>query len=137
MECEETAETMSEEERQKRVETIRNGLGYLELQYGADSTELEKAKHDIEVLQKASREAKPYKTHRAQLEQRKDKLEKQQAKANDEADELLAQVERLQTRLNKTREDMEARAKQIAAVDEELKELLRKALAEGTSDDAT
>ncbi len=137
MECEESADAMSEEDRQKRVETIRNGLAYLELQYGADSPELNKAKGDIETLQRASRESKPYKTHRAQLEKKKDRLQKQQAKASEEADELLNQIEVLQARLNKTRDEIEARSKQITSVDEELKELLRKALAEGTNEDTT
>ncbi len=135
MDCEETLESMPEEERQRRIEAIRGGMAYIELQYGAESPEMEKAKGDIEALQKASRECKPFKTHRAQLEKRKERLQRQQAKANEEADALLVQVEELQSKLNRTREGISTRAKQITAVDDELKELLRRALAEGTTDE--
>ncbi len=47
MECDDSADTMSEEERHRRVETLRNGLPYIELQFGADSPEMENAKNDI------------------------------------------------------------------------------------------
>ncbi len=96
---------------------------------------MEKAKGDIEALQKAARECKPFKTHRAQLEKRKERLQRQQAKAHEEADALLVQIEELQSKLNKTRESISTRTKQITLVDDELTELLRRALAEGTSDE--
>ncbi len=135
MEAEETIDALSEEERQRRVEALRAGMPYIELQFGADSPEMVAAKSDIEALQKASREAKPYKTHRAQVEKRKERLERQQAKATEDANELQRQIEELQERHKKIMEGIEARAKQVAAADEELRELLRKALAEGSSED--
>ncbi len=136
MELDDRLEDMSEEDRQKRVDTIKSGLAYLEFKYGADSQELEKARDEIEALQRASRESKPYKIHRGQLERRKERLERQQEKANEDADELLANTERLQSKLNTARAAIDARSKQIAAVDNELKELLRRAIAEGANEDA-
>ncbi len=122
--------TWSEEERQRQVELTRSSLPYLEQRFGAESAELAQAKAEIEALQRASREAKPYRTHRAQLERRKARLENQQERDGEEVEQLQAQIDAAQERMGKLREAMDERAKTIDSVGAELKELLRRALAE-------
>jgi hypothetical protein len=107
----------------------------LALQYGEDSEQVQSAKDEIDELQKASRGAKPYKTHRGQLERRLERLQRQQSRAKEEEDEALVEVERAQERLNGIRRGITEREKNIAAVDEELKELLRRAISEGETAD--
>ncbi len=122
--------TWTEEERQQRIDVVKGGLPYLEILFGADSEEVANAKDQIEALQRASREAKPYRTHRAQLERRKARLDSQQERDAEEAEQLQQQIEAAQERLANVRGTMEERTKNIEKVDAELKELLRKALAE-------
>ncbi len=126
-------EEVSEEDRQKRIDAIQKAMPYFVLQYGEDSVQVEGAKSEIEELQRALREAKPYKTHRGQLERKLDRLQKQQQRAREEEDELLVEVERTQEKLNKLRSAISEREKSITAIDDELKDLLRKAIAEGDS----
>ncbi len=125
----------SEEKRQERIEAAQKALPYLALHFGEESDQVRKAKSEIDGLQRASREAKPYKTHRGQLERRLERLQRQQARAREEEDEILVEVERAQERLNKVRAAIAEREKSMAAVDDELKELLRKAISEGESGD--
>ncbi len=120
----------AEEDRQARVDIIKGGLQYLESRFGAESEELAQAKSEIEAIQRASREAKPFRTHRAQLERRKNRLESQQERDSDEADRLQAEIEAAKEKLTKLQSTMEERNKEIDKVDVELKELLRRALAE-------
>ncbi len=126
-------EEVSEEDRQKRIDALQKAMPYFVLQYGEDSAQVEGAKSEIEELQRALREAKPYKTHRGQLERKLDRLQKQQQRAREEEDELLVEVERTQEKLNKLRSAISEREKSITAVDDELKDLLRKAIAESDS----
>ncbi len=122
---------LTEEERKRQIENTRNGIPYLVQRFGEGSGEVDKAKADLAAHERALREAKPYKTHRAQLERRKGRLERQQEKGKEEADELLNEIERLQARLNSTNKANDEREKEIAIVDGELRELLKKAIAEG------
>ncbi len=120
----------TEEDRQRQIDLTRNSLPYLEQRFGAESSEFAQAKGEIEALQRASREAKPYRTHRAQLERRKARLEAQQERDGEEVEKLQEQIDAAQERMGKVREAMDDRAKNIESVSAELKELLRKALAE-------
>ncbi len=122
---------LSEEERKRRIDETRNGLAYLASKFGEDSCEHLEAKRELAALERASREAKPYKTHRAQLERKKDRLERQRDRAKEEAEQLQAQVDELQERIADIRSANETREQEIIDVDSELKELLRKAIADG------
>ncbi len=93
--------------------------------------ELAEAKRDLAALERASRDAKPYKTHRAQLERRKDRLTRKRERAQEECEELQSQISELQSRLSDLTSENEARDKEISEVDAELRELLRKAIADG------
>ncbi len=128
---EEEGGELSDDDKGKNIENIRNGLPYLIQRFGEESSEVAKAKADAAALERALRDSKPYKTHRAQLEKKKERLERQQVRGREEADELLVEIERLQARLNAANQANDQRAKDIAAVDDELRELLKKALAEG------
>ncbi len=120
----------SEESRQERIDATQKALPYLILQFGEGSQPVERARGEIEDLLRAAREAKPYKTHRGQLERRLDRLRKQQERAKEEEDEMLQEIETAQAKLNKLRAAMEERERNIVAADEELKDLLRKAIAD-------
>ncbi len=128
-------EEESDEARQEKIDATQKAIPYLILQFGEGSPPVEKARSEVEELLRAAREAKPYKTHRGQLERRLDRLRKQQAKAKEEEDELLQEVEATQARLNSLRAAMEERERNIASTDDELKDLLRRAIAEGESAD--
>ncbi len=130
MDTDEKYATWTEDERQKQIEINKAGLPYLESRFGPDSDEVEAAKEDIEALQRASRESKPFRTHRGQLERRLSRLEAQQERDGEEEDRLREQIESAQERLEKVRSTMDERKKTIDKVDAELKELLRRALAE-------
>ncbi len=122
---------MSDEERKKKIDDTRSGLAYLASKYGEDSEELLEAKRELAALERASREAKPYKTHRAQLEKRMERLTRQRDRAQEESEDLQRQIDDLQTRLAENKQANEQREREIQEVDSELKELLRKAIAEG------
>ncbi len=125
----------TEESRLERIEATQKALPYLTLQFGEDSPQVEKARGDIEDLLRANRESKPYKTHRGQLERKLDRWRRQQDRAKEEEEEMLRDIEVAQTRLNKLRATMDEREKNIAAADEELRDLLRKAIAENDTAD--
>ncbi len=133
---EDDAHELAEDERKKRIEETRNGIPYLVSRYGETSEEATRARAELAALEKAAREAKPYKTHRAQLERRKGRLEKQHERGKQEAEDLLAQIEVLQARLNATNKANDERELAIQAVDDELRDLLRKAIAEGENEAA-
>ncbi len=128
------ANEASESDRRKRIDETKNGIPYLVTRYGEGSAEVAQARSELAALEKAAREAKPYRTHRARLERRKGRLEKQQERGRQEADDLLAQVEALQARLNAVNKANDERELAIQAVDGELRELLKRAIADGDSD---
>ncbi len=80
------------------------------------------------MLHKAAREATPYKTHRAQLERRKERLERQQEADAKKVDEIKGKIEELHNQLAETETAIAERSKALVAVDGELKELLLKAI---------
>ncbi len=121
----------TEEERQKRLEEARGGLAYLAAKYGEDSEEAIGAKDEIAAIQRASRDAKPFKAHRGLLERKRERLKEKQARDEGEATKIAAEIDELQTKHKGLRAAIEERGKQIGQVEEELAELLRKALAEG------
>ncbi len=135
VEMEEDDEKEMEEERQRKIDATQKALPYLILQFGDDSDQVGRARAEIEDLQRASRDAKPYKTHRGQLERRLERLKRQQEKAREEEDEILVEVEKQQAKLNKLRAAISERDKTIGAVDEELKDLLRRAIADDEDDE--
>ncbi len=122
--------TWTDEARQARIDIIRGGLPYLEAKYGVDSEEVAQAKSEVETIQRASREAKPYRTHRAQLERRKNRLQGQQDRDEEEVQRLQMEIDAAKEKLAKVQTAVEERTKEIDKVDAELKELLRRALAE-------
>jgi hypothetical protein len=81
----------SEEERTKRIELAKGGLAYATAAYGEDSPQAQELREEIGALQRASREAKPFKAHRNQLERRRDELRRKQER--DEAAVAAAQTE--------------------------------------------
>ncbi len=113
----------------------------MESRFGTESEELTQAKAEIETIQRASREAKPFRTHRAQLERRKNRLEAQQERDSEEAERLQTEIGAAKEKLTKLQATLEERNREIDKVDSELKELLRRALAEdaesSTAADAT
>ncbi len=125
---------LSNDERRRKIDEIKAGMPYLLSRFGDGSEEVERARTEMAALEKASRDAKPYRTHRALLERRKLRLERQQERGKEEAEDLLNQVEKLQARLNEVNRANDEREKSITEVDEELRELLRKAIAEGDNE---
>ncbi len=122
---------LSDEERRKAIEDIRNGLPYITRECGEAPEEVAKAKAELASLERALREAKPYKTHRAQLEKKKERLERQHEKVKEESQELQEEIKRLQEQPTATDKANAEREVAIASVDEELRELLKRAIAEG------
>ncbi len=123
-------DTWTEEDRQRQNEVVKGGIPYLEGRFGAESEEVEQARAEVEALQRASREAKPYRTHRGQLERRKARLDAQQERDAEEKEKLQAEIAEANDKLEKIQAAMEDRTKLLEKVDTELKELLRRALAE-------
>ncbi len=125
---EEGPEPLTEKERNEQIERTRSSLPYFEARYGKDSAEAQAVRDELEVLLKAAREAKPYKTHRAQLEKKKDKLEKQQETDAKRVEDIKGKIDDLQSQLAEAEAAIVERAKALEAVDGELKELLLKAI---------
>ncbi len=121
----------TEDERQKRLEEARGGLIYLVAKYGEDSEEANGTRDEIASLQRASRDAKPFKAHRTLLERKRERLKEKQSRDEAEVERITGEIDELQTKLKSLRSTVDERAKQIGQVEEELAELVRKALAEG------
>ncbi len=125
----------SEEERAKRLDLARGGLAYAAAAYGEDSPQASELREEISALQRASREAKPFKAHRNQLERRRDELRRKQDR--DEAAVAAAQseIKELEGKVATLQSAIEDRAKLLKQVVEELNEIVRKSLAEDCDDD--
>ncbi len=121
----------TEDERQKRLEEARGGLVYLITKFGEDSEEANSTREEIASLQRASRDAKPFKAHRSLLERKRERLKEKQTRDEAEVERITGEIEEMQTKLKSLRSTVDERAKQIGQVEEELAELVRKALAEG------
>ncbi len=127
-------ETWSEEARTKRIELAKGGLAYAVEKHGDDSAEAEEFRREISTLQRASRQAKPFKAHRAQLERRKERLQKQQERDEGEISKAEAEMAALRTKVESLRAAVEERAKAVKEVTAELTELVRRSIAEGSED---
>ncbi len=123
-------EDFTEEERRARIDRIKNGLPYLEDAFGVDSAQYLAAQTELDAHQKAIREAKPYKTHRAILERRLDKLRRLQEKDKERLEELRDAEREIGAKITSTASAIEDREKEIEGADAELKELLLKAVNE-------
>ncbi len=64
----------TEDERQRQIERARASIAYMAAKFGEDSTEVQSIKDEISSLQRASRDAKPFKAHRGMLERRRERL---------------------------------------------------------------
>ncbi len=124
--------TWSEEARTKRVELAKGGLAYAIDKHGEDSAEAAEFRQEIAMLQKASREAKPFKAHRSQLERRRERLQKQQERDTSEIARAEAEVSELQAKIGTLQTAVEERARAIKDVTTELTELVRKSIEEGS-----
>ncbi len=122
--------TWTEEERQRRLEQARASLPYLVSKHGEESPEARETREEIDAIQKASREAKPFKAHRDQLERRREKLRKQQSRDEEELARIKAERDELQDKITETTKAIEDRAKLLGKVDDELTELVKRSLLE-------
>ncbi len=121
----------TEDERQRQIEKARNSLAYMAGKFGEESTEVQNIKDEISSLQRASRDAKPFKAHRGMLERRRERLRAKLERDEAEIDKIKAEQKELQERLESLSTANDEKRSQLAQVEEELAELVRKALAEG------
>ncbi len=132
-ECDYAAWT--EEERAKRLELARGGLAYAAACHGDESPQAAELRETIAALQKASREAKPFKAHRNLLERRRDELRRRQERDEAAVKKVQSEMDELKAKLDDLKVAIDERAKAIASVTEELNDLVRKTLAEEGGDD--
>ncbi len=130
MDCAEAYASWTEEERREQLEVARGGLAYAIKRHGETSEEADAVRSEIEALQRASREAKPFRAHRSQLERRRDKLRRQQDRDGEEIARVEATIEEQRAKLEELRAAVADRSKALASVEDELTELVKKALAE-------
>jgi hypothetical protein len=121
----------TEEERRKQIETSRAALTYMVGKYGEASAEATSVRDEISALERASRGAKPFKAHRSLLERRRDRLRARIRKDEDELEKAEAEQEELQKKVEGLRSSMAERNGALRQVEEELAELIKRALAEG------
>ncbi len=126
--------TWTEDERAKRLELAKGGLAYSAERFGEDSQQVASLRDEIAALQKASREAKPFKAHRDQLERRRERLRRQRERDEDAVAKTQEEIAELQSKKDNLQVAIDERAKAIKEVTEELNELVRKSLAEGAKD---
>ncbi len=122
----------TEEERSKRLELARGGLAYAVERHGEGSSEAVALRDEISAIQRASREAKPFKAHRDQLERRRERLRRQQERDEEEVKKTHAEIAELQAKAEGLQKAIEERARSLKEVNAELNELVRKALEEGS-----
>ncbi len=121
----------TEEERQKKLEEARGGLAYFIGKYGEESAEASATREEISAIQRASRDAKPFKAHRSMLERKRERLLEKQKRDESEVAKITAELDELESKRKDLRGAIEERGRQIATVEEELAELVKRALAEG------
>ncbi len=121
----------TEEERQKRLEIARSGLPYYIAKYGDDAEETEEVRDEIASLERASRDAKPFKTHRGLLERKRERLRAKQERDEGEVERIKSEQEELRTKLESLQSALAERGKLLAQVEEELADLVKRALADG------
>ncbi len=118
----------TEEERSKRIDLAKGGLAYATAAFGDDSAQAQTLREEISALQKANREAKPFKAHRNQLERRRDDLQRKQERDEASVASAQAEIAELESRVSTLKAAMEDRSKQLKVVTDELTELVRKSL---------
>ncbi len=121
----------TEEERQRQVELARAGVAYAVAKHGEESAEVQAIRDEISALQKASRDAKPFKAHRGLLERRRERIRAKLERDEAEVERIKTEQAALQAKLDGLNSSNEDKKRQLAEVEEELAELVRKALAEG------
>ncbi len=122
--------TWSEEDRNKRLELAKGGLAYAIETQGEDSDQAAKCRSEIAALQRASREAKPFKAHRAQLERRLERLKAQKERDEEAIETAQEEIKQLQEKVESLQAAVAERTKSMAEVSEELKTIVKKALDE-------
>ncbi len=121
----------TEEERQQRLVVARAGLAYHITKFGDDAAETNDVREEIASLERASRDAKPFKTHRGLLERKRERLRTKQERDESEVEKIKSEQVELQTKLESLEAAMSERSKVLAQVEEELADLVKRALAEG------
>ncbi len=121
---------MSTEERQRKLDLAKSGLAYAVDRDGEESPEAEKIRGEIADIQRAMREAKPFRAHRAQLERRRDRLRKQQERDEAETVKLQTEIEELRAKKDELQNAISERGKTIGQVERELTDLVKRSLAE-------
>ncbi len=121
----------TEEERQKKLEEIRGALAFITSEYGEDSEQANNAREKVAAIQRASRDAKPFKAHRGLLERKLERLREKQTRDEGEVARVTAEMEELEAKRKTLKSTIEERSKQITEAEGELTELVKKALAEG------
>ncbi len=121
----------TEEERQRKLDEAKGGLAYLISEYGEDSAEANNTREKISAIQRASRDAKPFKAHRSLLERKRERLKEKQTRDEAEVAKITDEIEALEAKRKDLRSAVADRGKQITQIEEELAELVRRALAEG------
>ncbi len=129
--------TWSEEERAKRLELAKGGLAYAIESQGEESEQAAKCRGEIAALQRASREAKPFKAHRAQLERRLERLRTQKERDEEAIEKAQAEIKQLQEKVETLQATVTERTKSMAEVSEELKTIVKKALDEEVDGETT
>ncbi len=120
----------SEEDRKTRMEKIKGSLPYLEEHFGVDSTIYQEAVDELDVHNRALREAKPYRTHRTILERKVDKLRKLQERDKERLSELQEAADEIKAKIEATTSTIGDRDREIEAAELELKELVLRAVGE-------
>ncbi len=121
----------TEEERQKRLEIAKSGLPYYIAKFGDDAEETEEVRDEIASLERASRDAKPFKTHRGLLERKRERLRARLDKDQCELERIESEQEELRSKHETLQSAMAERNKLLAQIEEELADLVKRALAEG------
>ncbi len=121
----------TEDERKRKLDETRGGLAYLVSEFGEDSEQANSARDKISAIQRASRDAKPFKAHRGLLERKRERLKEKQVRDEAEVARLTAELEDLESKRKSLQATVDERSKQISDVETELAEVVKKALAEG------
>ncbi len=121
----------TEDERQRQVEKAKASIPYATSKFGEESAEVQTIRDAISALQKASRDAKPFKAHRGMLERRRERIRAKLERDEAEVEKIKSEQAALQAKLDGLSTSNEEKKRQLAEVEEELAELVRKALAEG------
>ncbi len=139
MDCAEAYASWTESERREQLEVSRGGLAYAIKRHGEHSEEADVVRAEIEALQRATRDAKPFRAHRSLLERRRDKLRRQQERDGEAIERVQSEIEEQQSKLQELQKAVADRTKALASVEDELTELVKRALAEegGADDGAT